>query len=138
MVLEKWFFKLGFFSGQPLLLNQKKVDLWYKTTLFSGQSLFSNQISQTRFLEPLFYTFLEKWLQNKWSIFLNKIFIREEKEGVICYPHINMGDDKYVSKKMQRWPARWSGITKIKGGCILHISRVYCFIFLLSVSAELL
>jgi hypothetical protein len=27
-----------------------------------------NQISRTTFLEPLFYTFLEKWLQNKWSI----------------------------------------------------------------------
>jgi hypothetical protein len=27
---------------------------------------FSNQISRTRFLEPLFYTFLEKWLQVKW------------------------------------------------------------------------
>ena len=24
---------------------------------------FSNQISQTTFLEPLFYTFLEKWLR---------------------------------------------------------------------------
>ena len=28
---------------------------------------FSNQISRTTFLEPLFYTFLEKWLQIKWS-----------------------------------------------------------------------
>ena len=27
---------------------------------------FSNQISRTSFLEPLFYTYLEKWLQNKW------------------------------------------------------------------------
>ena len=35
----------------------------------------SNQISRTRFLEPLFYTFLEKWLQIKWSIthFLYKL-----------------------------------------------------------------
>ena len=68
VVLEKWFFKLGFF----FLVNhfsrtRKNLDLWYKTTFFSGQPLFSNQISQTRFLEPLFYTFLEKWLQIKWS-----------------------------------------------------------------------
>jgi len=45
----------------------KNVDLWYKTTFFSSQPLFSNQISRTTFLEPLFYNFLEKWLQNKWS-----------------------------------------------------------------------
>ena len=43
VVLEKWFFKLGFF---------------FQVNLFS----------RSRFLEPLFYTFLEKRLQNKWSI----------------------------------------------------------------------
>ena len=46
VVLEKWFCKLGFF----FLVNhfsrtRKNVDLWYKTTFFSGQPLFSNQIS---------------------------------------------------------------------------------------------
>ena len=55
VVLEKWFCKLGFF----FLVNHfspawKKLDLWYKTTIFSGQPLFSNQISWTRFLQPDF------------------------------------------------------------------------------------
>ena len=38
------------------------MDLWYENSFFSGQPLFSNQISRNRCLEPLFYTFLEKWL----------------------------------------------------------------------------
>ena len=63
MVLEKWFCKLVNHFSQ----TWKKVDLWYKTTLFSGQPLFLNKISRTRFLKPLFYTSLEPWLQNKWS-----------------------------------------------------------------------
>ena len=63
--LEKWFFKLGFF----FLVNhfsrtRKKIQVW--RTVFLEPD-FSSQISQTRFLEPLFYTFLEKWLQIKWS-----------------------------------------------------------------------
>ena len=37
---------------------------------------FSNQIARTRFLEPLFYTFLEKWLQIKWSTQLSGNFER--------------------------------------------------------------
>ena len=43
---------------------------------------FSNQISRTTFLEPLFFTFLEKGLQIKWStgIFLTNIF----SYSVIC------------------------------------------------------
>ena len=63
MVLQtQIFFLVNHFSGTRFL-----VDLWYKTTFFSGQPLFSNQISRTTFLKPLFYTFLEKWLQNEWS-----------------------------------------------------------------------
>ena len=65
VVLEKWFCKLGFF----FLVNHfsptwKKLDLWYKTTFFSGQPLFSNQISRTRFLEPDFSN------QISWTRFL--------------------------------------------------------------------
>ena len=63
MVLKtQFFFLLNHFSP-----TWKYVNLWYKTTFFSGQPFFSNHISWTRFLKPLFYTFLEKWLQNKWS-----------------------------------------------------------------------
>ena len=52
VVLEKWSIKLGFF----FLVNhfsrtRKKVDLYYKTTFFSGQPLFSNHFSRTRFLK---------------------------------------------------------------------------------------
>ena len=68
VVLEKWFFKLGFF----FLVNHfsptwNNVDLWYRTTFFSGQPLFSKQISRTRFLKPLSYAFLENSLQNHLS-----------------------------------------------------------------------
>ena len=63
MVLQtQIFFLVNHFSP-----TRKKVDLWYKTTFFSGQPLFPSQISRTTFLEPLFNTFLEKWLQIKWS-----------------------------------------------------------------------
>ena len=70
---------------EPTFLSWKNVDLWYKPTFFLV-NYFSwtrkkiqvwrtfilepdllNKISRTRFLKPLFYTFLEKWLQNKWS-----------------------------------------------------------------------
>ena len=68
VVLEKWFFKLGFF----FLVNhfswtRKNVDLWYKTTFFSVQPLFSNQISQTRFLKPYFSNQISKNCQNRGS-----------------------------------------------------------------------
>ena len=42
----------------------KKIQVW--RTIFLEPD-FSNQVSQTRFLKPLFYTFPEKWLQIKWS-----------------------------------------------------------------------
>ena len=66
VVLEKWFGKLGFF----FLVNHfsptwKKQDLWYKTSLFPGQPLFSNQISQTRFLEPDFLNQISKNCKNR-------------------------------------------------------------------------
>ena len=50
MVLQtRIFFLVNHFSR-----TIKKVDLYYKTTFFSGQPLFSNHFSQTRFLEPYF------------------------------------------------------------------------------------
>ena len=96
MVLQtRIFFLVNHFSP-----TWKKVNLWYKTTFFSGQSLFSsqiswtrflepdflNQISWTRFLEPLFYTFLEKWLQIKWSkVARVQAKKRSIKNSQICY-----------------------------------------------------
>ena len=85
MVWEKRFCKLGCFfwfekSGWP----EKQVNLYYKSTFFQvGEKWFCKlgfffwfeksgwpekkiQVWRTTFLEPLFYTFLEKWLQIKW------------------------------------------------------------------------
>ena len=42
----------------------KPLFFWSTTFL---EPDFLNQISRITFLEPLFYTFLEKWLQIKWS-----------------------------------------------------------------------
>ena len=93
MVLDKGFFKVWFFfSGRPLFSNQKKkyefaeplfsnlkkCGFFFLSTTFLIKKIqvwrtiflepdFSNQVSQTRFLKPLFYTFPEKWLQIKWS-----------------------------------------------------------------------
>ena len=63
---------LRFFFGPLDLLNQPfnlrlvLTHLFFWSTTFLEPDLL-NQISQTRFLKPIFYTFLEKWLQNKWS-----------------------------------------------------------------------
>ena len=70
VVLEKCSAKKDFIFWSTIFLQPEQMyphTVWYKTTFFSGQPFFSNHISWTRFLKPLFYTFLEKWLQNKWS-----------------------------------------------------------------------
>ena len=86
MVLEKWFFKLGFFFPVNHFSRTRKK-IWVSTTtslqpekiwiysinppfFWSTTFLdpdFLKQISRITFLKPLFYNFLEKWLQNKWS-----------------------------------------------------------------------
>ena len=53
-----------FFWSTTFLETEKKSK--FEEPFFS-LLYFSNQISKTRFLEPLFYNFLEKWLQIKWS-----------------------------------------------------------------------
>ena len=61
MVLQtRIFFLVNHFSP-----TWKKLDLWYKTTFFSGQPLFSNQISRTRFLEPDFSNHISKNCKNR-------------------------------------------------------------------------
>ena len=64
---SKWFEK----SGWP----ENKVVLYYKPPIFLvwEKCLTRKKIRvwRTFFLEPLFYTFLEKRLQNKWSNGLN-------------------------------------------------------------------
>ena len=55
VVLEKWFCKLGFFFWSTTFLQPEKRWIYgIKPPFFSDQLLFSNQISRTTFLEPLF------------------------------------------------------------------------------------
>ena len=79
-----------FFSGQPLFSNLKKRQIYgikppffWSTTFLEPD--FSNQISQTTFLKPLFYTFLEKWLQIKVS---NELLIRRFYESRVYQSHL--------------------------------------------------
>ena len=48
------YYKTTFFLVNHFSRTIKNVDIYYKTTLFSGQPLFSNHFSRTRFLEPDF------------------------------------------------------------------------------------
>ena len=67
MVWEIWFKK----SGSRKVADQKKRWIY---TINSREISFKKSkrkkkkilVWRTTFLEPLFYTFLEKWLQNKW------------------------------------------------------------------------
>ena len=68
MVREIWFEK----SGSRKVVDQKKgwfysinpPFLWFEKSGWPEKKI---RVCRTTFLEPLFYTFLEKWLQNKWS-----------------------------------------------------------------------
>ena len=63
--------------SEPLFSNLKKCGVicsinppfFWSTTFLQPEKnpSLKNHFSQTRLLEPLFYTFLEKWLQIKWS-----------------------------------------------------------------------
>ena len=59
MVREIWFEK----SGWP----EKKGGFIPEIHQKSGSRKVVDQEKKSEFAEPLFYTFLEKWLQNKWS-----------------------------------------------------------------------
>ena len=55
------------------MVDQKKGGFIPQIQLFSGWRKVVDQkkkseFEKTTFLEPLFYTFLEQWLQNKWSM----------------------------------------------------------------------
>ena len=68
VVLEKWFCKLGFFFWSTTFLEPEKRWIYtIKPPFFSGQPLFSNHFSRTRFLEPDFYKQQKLRSQNKWS-----------------------------------------------------------------------
>ena len=90
VVLEKWFFRFGFFFfWSTTFLQPEKMWIYiikppfflvnhFPRTRFLEPD-FSNQISRTTFLEPFFYNFLEKWLQKKWSnrpVNLHPLFLK--------------------------------------------------------------
>ena len=58
--------------------------LYYKSIFFLVREI---RVCRTTFLEPLFYSFLEKWLQNKWSNALNmmKRSVSLLKYEFFCY-----------------------------------------------------
>ena len=68
LVGKIWFEK----SGSRKVVFQKKggfilwiyLFLWFEKSGWPEKNIW---FCRTTFLEPLFYTFLEKWLQNKWS-----------------------------------------------------------------------
>ena len=69
MVLQTWIF----FSGSIKLVDQKKRWIYTINPYFFRleKSVWPEKkirVWRTTFLEPLFYTFLETRLQNKWSI----------------------------------------------------------------------
>ena len=104
MVLEKLFFKVGFFClVNHFSRTRKNVDLWYKTTFFSGQPLFSNQISWTRFFEPDFSNHFST-LFLKWGCRINgqiSILVLWDK---CCFKLCNL---HYISRQVY---ARQGGI----------------------------
>ena len=67
MVREIWFEKSGSRNlVREKWLTRKKVILYHKSTFFQvGEKWLTRKKSE--FAEPLFYTFLEKWLQIKCS-----------------------------------------------------------------------
>ena len=74
VVQEKWFEKSGSRNlVREKWLTRKKGGFILKTNqLFSGSRKVvdqkKNRFCRTTFLAPLFYTFLQTWLQNKWSL----------------------------------------------------------------------
>ena len=65
--LEKWFCKLGFFSGWRKVVLQTQIFFLVREKWVTGkEGGFILEIHH--FLEPLFYTFLRQWMQIKWLI----------------------------------------------------------------------
>ena len=115
--------------------------------LFSGQQLFSNQISRTIFLEPdfskyvLFYTFLEKWLQIKWFTVYWLVFKMGSESERHCLSWTSKAESKTVTYTTVAILFTtflliiWFR-TQLSSGLLLKKSpKLYCRVLLLSVSA---
>ena len=94
---------MGPFILQPLF--QKSVEKWFQKSGSANSDLFfwsttflepdfSNQISRTTFPEPLFYTFLEKWLQIKWSSEYTKISLTNKNNKAVHCTIIRPNNNK--------------------------------------------
>ena len=84
--VEKWFQKSDsansdfFFLVNHFSRTRKNVDLQYKTAFFSGQPLFLNHFSQTRFLKLLFSNLKKMWIVSiNPSLFWSTTFLEPEK-----------------------------------------------------------
>ena len=80
------------FSRKVQKSGSANWDFFFWSTTFLELD-FSNQISRTTFLEPLFYTFLEKWLQIKWSfgsqeLLLYYFFFQFKWQPEICFQEL--------------------------------------------------
>ena len=68
VVWEIWFKKSG---SRKVVDQKKKVVLYHKSTFFQVGKKWLTRKKKSEFAEPLFYSFLEKWLQIKCS----KVFL---------------------------------------------------------------
>ena len=84
------------------------MDLWYKTTLFSGQPLFPNQISEARFLELDFSNQKSGYL-NLPLLFSKKSFFDEHsiKKAENYYGYINFGFNNFILKESKNVTKHW-------------------------------
>ena len=101
LVAEIWLQK----SSLRKVVDQKKkvVVLCYKSTFFwfekSGWPEKKIRVCRTTFLEPLFHTFREKWLQNKWSIVWFKAKVVKGRPFHIC-------------RRRASWLVKWPTVFK--------------------------
>ena len=58
---KRWFYTIN-----PHFFRLEKIGS-ANSNFFSGSRKVVDQKKKSEFAEPLFYTFLEKWLQIKWS-----------------------------------------------------------------------
>ena len=80
------------------MVDQKKRWFYTINPHFSGSRKVVDQKKKSEFAEPLFYTFLEKWLQNKWSSGSQQICICYSESLVACSSNF-LSDDFETKEK---------------------------------------
>ena len=100
-----------YFWSTTFLQPEKRWIYGIKPPFFSDQQLFSNQISQTTFYEPLFYTFPEKWLQIKWSYGDSEVNF-EFRDTLGFRGHYNSGNQRLEGLEWLQRPMGLQGISE--------------------------